>query len=75
MAARAIKSLGKCIVPGCKNPEKWRGQCVNCYFDARDRILSGEITEEELLKRKLIKPSRRGRKANNALSKILGPSK
>lgn len=62
----------KCIVPGCKNKACWRGVCKACYFAAKRKIEKGEVTDEELVKRKLwLRANRTGRPSNNRLSRIL----
>lgn len=62
----------KCIVPGCRNRACWRGVCKACYFAAKRRINAGEVTDEELVRRKLmLKANRTGRPTKNALAKIL----
>lgn len=66
------KEVKRCIVPGCKGKQLWRGVCTACYFAAKRRINKGEITDAELVKRKLLlKSNRTGRPTKNPLSKIL----
>ena len=40
MDAKSMKrqDKDKCLVPGCKNPAKFRGLCVSCYNTAVRRI-------------------------------------
>lgn len=60
-----------CIVPGCDRRRKWRGVCLACYFAAKRKIQQGEITDEELVRRKLWLRAKRGRPAKNMMAKAV----
>lgn len=70
------KSTDLCIVPGCKNKRKSRGVCIACYFAARRQMKAGSITEEQLIKRRLLlKANRTGRPASSRMAKMIGGGK
>lgn len=64
-----------CIVPGCTNKRIWRGVCRACYFAAKRSIAAKEVTDEELVRRRLwLKPNRSGRPRKNSLAKLTAKS-
>ena len=48
-----------CLVANCKRPVVARGCCQTCYGEARRAVLAGEVTDEELIKRGLLRPRKR----------------
>jgi hypothetical protein len=39
----------KCLIPGCDRVAKSRGLCIVCYQAARNKVLAGKVTWEELV--------------------------
>ena len=71
-----VAKFKRCLAPKCTSPVLSRGLCSACYQNARERVLSGEITWAELERRGLAAPpSNAGRPATTAMAKALGPRK
>ena len=72
------KSHGpQCLIEGCEELAASRGLCPTCYANARKAIRDGLVSEKQLVAKKLMVPSRRGRrpvdpKFRQALEKVLG---
>lgn len=43
-----------CIVPRCPRKQHARGLCSTCYRTAKRMIENGEVTEEQLIQRRLM---------------------
>lgn len=65
---RAKKPEGQCLMPQCDSPADpaRRGLCAVCYRTVRVLIRQGKTTEKSLLQRRLILPSRPGRRSVRA---------
>jgi len=53
-----MKEFKKCLVNKCEREACSRGLCMACFVSAKRYVKSGKITEEKLINRGLILPSK-----------------
>ena len=56
-------SKTKCAIKACNEEAATRGLCKSCYQNARRRVEAGEFTWEELERKRIVRPTTRGRRS------------
>lgn len=69
----ARKKTNVCLIPGCNQSSKHRGQCESCYKSSLRLVNKGVTTWSELESRGLTNPAKKpGRRPTPAFEAITG---